>query len=90
MALSSKKLTMVEHKELYQQVFSTDAGKLVLSDICHRFGIMRSTTPDMSDGAVRYEEGQRNVALFILGQVDYDINKLRQLREQHKLEITNE
>lgn len=86
----SKKITATQYKELYQSVFGSEDGKLVLSDLCARFGMMRSTTPEDSDAKVRYHEGQRNVALYILAQVDFDINKLRVLREHNKLEMTND
>ncbi len=86
----SKKITATQYKQLYQEVFGSESGKLVLSDICSRFGMMRGTNPDDTDSKVRFLEGQRNVALFILAQVDFDLNKLRQLRETHKLEMTND
>lgn len=86
----AKRLSAIQHKELYQQVFGSDAGKLVLADICARFGVMRTSTPDDSDAKVRMHEGMRSVCLFILAQVDTDLNKYRELRQQHKVELTND
>jgi len=87
--MSRRKLDTIQHKELYKEVFGTEAGKLVLNDICTRFGMMRNSNPEDSNDKMRFMEGQRNVCLFILAQVDADLNKMREMRETYKMEILN-
>lgn len=85
------KLRKRQYKELYQEVFGSPSGKLVLHDLCSRFHMMRSTKGfEDKPGDMDFKEGQRNVALFILSQVDYDLELLREERSLNKVEVIND
>jgi len=87
--VSKRKVDPVDYKLLYQEVFGTESGKLVLNDMCNKFGVLKSPSPSSTEAEMRYAEGQRNVALFLLAQVDYDLNELRKIRETYQLEKTS-
>ena len=52
-------------KENYQQVFSTDEGKQVLSDLEKRCHYHTSTNVKGDSHESAYQEGQRSILLFI-------------------------
>lgn len=89
--MSKKKITALDYKKLYQELFNTDNGKLVLMDLCNRFHMMGSIKKK-SDviGDMDFREGQRSVALYILAQVKYDLNKFFEDREDYQLEVTHD
>lgn len=86
--MASNKITLATYKQMYQDVFGSEQGKIVLSDLCKRFHMMSASNPELSDGLMRFREGERNAILFILSQVDFDIEKLRNLRKTHQVEIS--
>lgn len=58
----------------YQQVFSTEEGRYVLSDLCKRFGVFDTMIKNKEDIALLpSKEGQRSVPLFILGILGIDL-----------------
>jgi hypothetical protein len=75
-----RKVDPVQYKELYQEVFGSESGKYVLADLCNKFHMMTAIRND------EFKNGERNVMLFILAQVDADLNKLRENRQQYQLE----
>lgn len=88
---SRTKVNVEQYKSLYQDVFGTASGKLVLADMCKKFHMMGPTrAKDDQPGDIEFREGQRNVMLFILAQVDCDLDQLRNNRQQHSLEIIND
>lgn len=86
----SRKITVKQYKQLYKEVFGSEAGKMVLQDLLSRFYMWRTTAgvggPD--DQAIR--EGMRNAALYILSQVDADLTQIRDERTNYKLEVTQD
>ncbi|QPZ53617.1 hypothetical protein HTVC100P_gp55 [Pelagibacter phage HTVC100P] len=52
-------------RENYQQVFSTDEGKQVLSDLEKRCHYHTSTNVKGDSHESAYQEGQRSILLFI-------------------------
>lgn len=85
------KISFTQHKRLYQEVFGTDAGQKVLHDIlgkCH----MTSPTIMQGDRVEQYavREGKRQVALYILKQLHYDIEEYINQRAKHKMEVVHD
>lgn len=86
--MPKKKITPIDYVKLYKEVFSTPDGKLVLIDLCNRFHMMGSTRKiNDAAGDMEFREGQRNVMLYILSQVNYDLEKFFQQREESQIEV---
>jgi hypothetical protein len=83
---SKKKVDAIALREMYQETFGSAAGKYVLQDICKRFHVMSSAGADATDDKIRFREGERNVALFLLAMVDCDLNEFRKQRAAYQLE----
>lgn len=84
----AKKVSQIDYIKLYQEVFGTDQGKLVLADICSRARILtKYPVKDNPAFELPYYEGQRVFALDILAKVNYDLNKLLELKETHSIEV---
>lgn len=76
---------------MYQEVFGSEAGQIVLADLSRKFHMLASTkVHGDADGDMAFREGQRNVLLYILAQVDCDLNQLRQNRQMNQPEIIND
>lgn len=89
--MPKKKVSVIDYKKLYKEVFETENGKLVLMDLCNRFHMMGSVKkPNDTNGMMDFREGQRNVALYILAQVNYDLNKFFQDRDEYQLEVNHD
>lgn len=88
MASSKKKVAQIDYIKLYKEVFGTEAGKLVLMDLCKK-GRLLSPLPMKDDISVNlaFCEGQRQFALSILNMVEYDLEDLIQLKYEHSLEV---
>jgi hypothetical protein len=89
--VSKKKVTPIDYIKLYQEVFGTPQGQLVLMDICKRARVM-SPFPMRGDLELdlSFCEGQRQLALDLLLKVNYDLNKLLETRELNQLEVSYE
>lgn len=89
--MSKKKVTPIDYIKLYQEVFGTKQGQLVLMDICERARVLK---PFPMRGELALDlsfcEGQRQLALDILLKVNYDLNKLLEQREQNQIEVSHE
>ncbi len=89
--MSKKKVTPIDYIKLYQEVFGTKQGEMVLIDICERARVLK---PFPMRGELALDlsfcEGQRQLALDILLKVNYDLNKLLEQREQNQIEVSNE
>ena len=85
------RITFLGYKHLYKKVFGTEEGKQVLHDLCNRFYMMAPTVRDeeLTEQKRLIREGMRQAALYILSQVNYDIDKYTNERDQYKLEIEN-
>lgn len=75
--------------EAYKQVFDTDAGKIVLADLVKKYRILRGFSMTSKDD-VMFCEGQRQVALYILSTIEYDLNKLTEVSEHYSMEVNYE
>lgn len=51
--------------DCYRQVFATDAGKMVLKDLETRCGLYNCTFDPTSAHISAFNEGQRNVLIYI-------------------------
>ena len=86
--MAKKKLDQIDYIKLYQEVFGTDQGKMVLNDLCTRARVFsKYPVKDKPEFELPYYEGQRVFALDILGKVNYDLNKLLELKETHSIEV---
>lgn len=78
---------MVSHVEMYKNTFESQAGEEVLLDLLDRFYIMQPLvrTKKIDSLDLAYNEGARNVILYILKQLNTDTRKLKKMIEQrHK------
>ncbi len=89
--MSKKKVTPVDYIKLYQEVFGTPNGQLVLMDICKKARVL-NPFPMHGDLAkdLSFCEGQRQLALDILEKVNYDLNRLIELKELNQIEVNYE
>ena len=90
--MQDKKITELDYIKLYKEVFSSPSGQMVLMDICKRFHVddtTRKPSDKMPEDMV-LREGQRQVALYLLKMVNYDIDKYIQQREFNKIEVQYE
>lgn len=85
------KISFTGHKRLYKDVFGTDAGKKILHDLANHCYL---TAPTIRKGEGQEEyfirEGKRQVILYILSNVEYDIEKYLLEREQYRTEIEHD
>lgn len=87
--MSKKKIDRRKYISSYQECFDGEAGKIVLADLVERFRVMRPF-PMKSDTDVAFCEGQRQVVLYILSVMNYDLNKLTDLKEGYSTEVNYE
>lgn len=86
--MAKKQIKPIDYVKLYQEVFGTEGGKLVLIDMCNRFHMMTATRKkDDIHGDMEFREGQRNVMLYVLSQVNYDLEKFFKQREESQIEV---
>lgn len=86
--MAKKKIDQINYIKLYQEVFATEQGKLVLMDICSRARLLsKFPLKEKPEFELPYYEGQRVMALDILSKVNYDLNKLLELKETHSIEV---
>lgn len=79
------------HKKIYKDLFETENGKAVLHDLCNKFYMTSATIrkgESTEDFLVR--EGMRQVVLYLLSQVNYDLNKYFEERDRYKMEIEHD
>lgn len=85
------KLTKRQYIELYQKVFDTEDGKLILNDLANNFHMMGPTIrPGDNQEQYLIREGMRQVVLYILAKVNYDFEKYYNQRDNYLLEIKDE
>lgn len=81
-------LKQVELIQTYKRVFNdSEDGFKILIDLMRNFNMLRSSYDGkVADNLVVFNEGQRNVVLYILSKVNMDENKLyeiiRRIEEQ--------
>ncbi len=86
--MPKKVITPIDYVKLYQEVFGTPSGKMVLMDLCNRFHMMSATRRKEDNiGDMEFREGQRNVMLYLLSQVNYDLEKFFKQREESQIEV---
>lgn len=86
--MPKKKIASIDYYKLYKEVFGSPSGMIVLHDLCNRFHIMSSTKKKTdAPGDMELREGERNVALYILSKVNYDIERYLQERDQYQIEV---
>jgi len=85
------RIKFTEHKRLFQEVFGSEAGKKVLHDILNRCH-MTDPTIRAGDAQEQYlvREGKRQVALYILKQINYDIDEYLNERAKYKMEVEHD
>lgn len=86
--MHKKKINQIDYIKLYKEVFDSPSGRMVLIDLCNRFHMMGATRKkDDSIGDMEFREGQRNVMLFILEKINYDLEKFFKQREESQIEV---
>ncbi len=85
------KISFVGHKRLYKELFETDEGKKVLHDLADKFYLLNPTIrKDDKPEQYLVREGMRQVVLYIMQQVNYDIDSYLRNLEKHKTEIQHD
>ena len=62
-------------REAYKQIFNSDEGKLIISDLEKRCHFMSTTNVKGDSHESAYMEGQRSVLLFIKSMLQNDNTK---------------
>ncbi len=74
---SNKEEAIVTKIKDYLTAFGSESGKRVLADLM-KFGNMLGPSFATDPYRTAFNEGRRDVALYILNQLNYDLEKLRQ------------
>jgi len=78
---------------LYKETFGTQNGKKVLFDLVKRSGFFAPAHVEGDPYSTHYNDGRRQVALYILKKLETDIDKLLALikeGEKHEQELLND
>lgn len=86
--MPKKKLDQKKYIQLYKEAFETEAGKVVLADLVDKFRLLRPF-PIKADKDLLFCEGQRQVVLYILNIIGYDLSKLEELMSKYSTEVDN-
>jgi hypothetical protein len=70
------KTTQEEIIKCYKRVFASDDGKVILSDLASRFKMLSCSFMGNINETV-FNEGQRNVVLFMLNMINTDLDAIR-------------
>jgi len=86
------KIRFSAHKKMYKEVFGSEDGKRILHELCNRFYVLSPTVRDeeFTEQKRLIREGMRQAVLYILHQVDYDIEKYLNERKKYKMEIVDD
>lgn len=85
------KISFLDHKRVYKRLFDSDDGKKVLHDLCNKYHMLGPTVRKGDTGNdVFIREGARQVILYLLHQVNYDINSYIENQSKYRMEIENE
>ena len=68
-------MTLDDLKKTYRQLFNTDEGKIVLTDLELRFHSLATTYVPGDPHDTSYREGQRSVVLTILRMMEEKTNQ---------------
>lgn len=66
---------IAENQQVYQRVFGTEDGKIVLKDLEKRCFVNRTTYND-SHGQMSFSEGRRSIYIHIKDLLEKDLTKL--------------
>ena len=69
--------------EAFKRCFNTPDGKIVLSDLAKECGILNNSYNGDTDDLL-FNEGKRNVLLYILSIVNVDLPKLLEIIEKER------
>lgn len=85
------KKSLIDHKRVYKEVYGSDSGKMALHDLMKKFYIM-SPTVRKGDSEMDFyiREGMRQVVLYIMSEVNYDIEKYLANKEKYTMEIEHD
>jgi hypothetical protein len=85
----SKKISVRQFVGSYKDVFESEPGKIVLADLVKRFRVMRPFPLKKENDAI-FCEGQRQVVLYILSMLDYDLSQIDELKQNYSTEVKYE
>lgn len=87
----AQKTKFTEHKRMYKEVFGSEDGKRILHELMNRFYI---TKPTISKGDVEQDyllrEGMRQVVLYIMANVNYDVETYLKNLDKYRMEIEHD
>ncbi len=70
-----------ETVKAYKKVFESPEGKLILQDLVRECGLLNNSYRGDTDDLL-FNEGKRNVGLYILANINVDLVKLTELARQ--------
>lgn len=65
----------------FKDTFATESGKIVLQELVRECGLLRNTYRGNSDELL-FNEGKRNVLLYILNNINVDLANLLEAARQ--------
>ena len=66
----------------YQKVFNCNEGEIVLHDLVNRSFLLQSN--NYSDKDLRYIEGRRSIVLEIFNLLEFDEEKMNEIKEDNE------
>lgn len=66
-----REVTYEERREAYLEVFSGEAGQIVLADLLQQFGFRLNSTFDPNPHVTSFREGQRSVVSHIGKRMEF-------------------
>lgn len=82
-------MNIVDKAITYKQIFESEGGKKILTDLAEHCGMLRSSfNGDVNEFLLN--EGRRNVFLYILSMTNIDLPALMKMMEDNRKERMNE
>lgn len=87
--MSKKKISARKFVGAYKDIFESESGKIVLADLVNRFRVMRGF-PMKQEKDAFFCEGQRQVVLYIITMLNYDLSQIEELKQNYSTEVNYE
>lgn len=73
----------------FKDTFATESGKIVLQDLVRECGLLRNTYRGNSEELL-FNEGKRNVLLYILNNINADLKAILEVAERQSQGVNDE
>lgn len=73
----------------FKDTFATESGKIVLQELVRECGLLKNTYRGNSEELL-FNEGKRNVLLYILNNINSDLKAILELAERQSQGVNDE